>query len=552
MKLPQAIVHVLDGVRRRHLGVQLLEFPLMLLAVIAVAWTFQAVVDRVFELSWTIRALLLSLDGIAAAVLFWFFAIRPFVHRLDRKQAALLIERTVPEFRSSLISSVELAEKSADSPSGSRSLVEKLLEDTTRELRKSDIVGRVIRLKRLKRFSIWTVAGVLLAGVCFMMARPYSPFLARRILLSRVELPKDTVVADVTGAMWVVAGSDLELIAKAVGKIPGTARLRITLADGRMEFVPLTGSRTETGTFKHTVKNIREPFSYRFELNDGVGKNYRVNVRIPPTLRAIDFVQTYPKYTGMAETKLSPAGLRLVAGSKLAISATSSGPLTSAVLEIKGGDGDIPLTVSGDGKSIASGVLTVPTAGWKSISLRLTDESGESSVNNPVYQVTLTKDQPPVVLLTRPKKNEITVVAGATVSFAFKVSDDFGLKRAALAYRVLRHGLGGVDKEAEYGEMPIALEPGVNSFSRTMDWDLSRLVPPVTTGSKILCWIEAEDHNPGKNVAITRGSQRTITIVSEEQKRIDLLEFLGKRAEDIEKLYEQQREMNQTTDDSIR
>jgi hypothetical protein len=138
------------------------------------------------------------------------------------------------------------------------------------------------------------------------------------------------------------------------------------------------------------------------------------------------------------------------------------------------------------------------------------------------------------------------------VPFRFKISDDFGLKRAFLGYRVFRPTVGGSMEPAEEGELPIHLEGTEKSFSRTLDWDLSRLVPAVTMGCSITCWIQAEDNNPAKTSSPTRSAEKTILIVSEEQKRMELLELLGERAKDIERLYELQRGMNEKTDNLIR
>jgi len=221
-------------------------------------------------------------------------------------------------------------------------------------------------------------------------------------------------------------------------------------------------------------------------------------------------------------------------------------------VEIKGLDAPLPLKVSGDDKKEVKAELTVPGTGWKSMSIHLVSAAGEVSANDPVYRVDLVIDRPPTVVLSEPKKETLTVVAGAKVPFRFKVSDDFGIKRAFLAYRVFRPTVGGGMEPAEEGEIPIHYDGSQKSFSQTLEWDLSRLVPPVTVGSSINCWIEAEDNNPAKTSSSTKSPEKRIQVVSEEQKRMELLELLGERAKDIERLYELQRGMNEKTDNLIR
>ena len=543
---------MLDAVRRRWLAVRVAEFPVVQLAVIALAWVLQATADRWLELSWTARAVLLALDGAAVLALLWYFVIVPLRKRLDRRKAALLVERTQPRFRTSLISAVEFAERGSDYPAGSKSLVEQLLQDAAREAGKEDVARSVVKAERLKRFAMASAAALVMAAVCFAVGMPLSPLLVERILLSNTGFPDETKVEDVTRDLVVIAGTDAMVSAKAQGVVPQSGRLIVTHPGGKTETISVSPSRTEEGIFPYTVRNVREAFTYRFELHDGVGAEHRVAVRIPPTLQDIKFTQFYPKHTGLPEAVMSPANLRLLVNSKLKIEATGSEAIQSAMLEIKGQPDALPLTISGDAKTALKTELKVPETGWKSMSVHLVAASGELSTNDPVYRVELVRDRPPSVVVNQPRKDTITVVPGAKVPFVFKVSDDFGLKRVALSYRVFRPTGSGAVEAAEEGEIPVKFEADEKSFARTFDWDLSLLVPSVPVGSNISCWIEAEDNNPEKAAAITRSAEKMIRIVSEEQKRAELLELLGERAKDIERLYELQRGMNEKTDDSIR
>lgn len=551
-KLPQTLSRMLDGVRRRWLAVRVGEFPVLVVALLAFAWLLQGAADRWLELSWNARTVLLVLDVAAVLVLFWLLVIVPFRKRLDRRKAALLVERTMPEFRTSLISAVEFAEGKSVYPGGSRGLVEKLLEDTAREAEKKDVAKSVVPSGRLKSRLKWAVAALVLLVAGFVWAMPLSPLLAKRVLLSREAFPDETKVVDVSGDITVEAGADVLLSAKAVGVVPASGRLVIVYGNGSSETVPVSPVRGVRDVFQYAVKNVREGFGYRFELNDGKGADHRVEVRIAPVISAIKFTQIYPKYTGLPETAMSPASLRLLEGSVLRIEATASEALQAAVLEIKGEEDVMPLEVSGDEKTSLKKELQVPESGWKSMSLHLTSAAGEASANDPVYRVELVRDRQPAVVLTQPKKETVTVVEGAKVPFVFRAADDFGLKRVALSYRVFRPGTGGVMEAAEEGEIPMELEPGAKAVARTFVWDLGLLIPRVPVGGTISCWIEAEDNHPDKSRQDSRSAEKTIRVVSEQQKREELLELLGERAKDIERLYELQRGMNERTDDSIR
>lgn len=552
LPLPGGLSRALDAVRRRWLAVRVAEFPLLAAVVVALAWAAQAAVDRWLELSWNTRAVLLCLDGLAVLVLFWFLVVLPLARRLNRRKAALLVERTLPEFRSSLISAVEFSGKGSEIPPGSRALVEGLLARVTEQVGGRDIAGSVVGARRLRRIAIASVVGILVAVGFFISALPLSPLLVQRILLSHEVFPDETRVEDRSGEMEVVAGADAVLSAKAVGVVPANGILLVTHPDGREESVPVSPSRTEDGVFQFTVRNVREAFRYRFFLHDGEGQEHGVHVRIPPTLQKITFTQIYPKHTGLPETEMSPSNLRLLVGSKLKIQAVGSSALQSAALEIKGLPEMLPLEVGGDGKDTLTTELIVPESGWKSMSVHLVSAVGEPSVNDPVYRVELVRDRPPVIALMSPKKETITVIPDATVGLSFKVADDFGLKRVALCYRVFRPKGGKALEAAEASQLPIHYEQDEKSIVRNFEWDLSLLVPRVPVGGSITYWIEAEDNNPLKEASISRSVEKIIRIVSEEQKRDELLELMGQRAMEIEKLYELQKTMNEKTDDSIR
>ncbi|MBC8127919.1 MAG: hypothetical protein H8M99_12330 [Gloeobacteraceae cyanobacterium ES-bin-144] len=529
-----------------------MEYPAVLVTVIALAWLLQATADRLLELAWGVRAFLLCLDLAVALALLWFFVIVPFRMRMDRKKAALFVERTIPQFKTALISAVELSEHSSDHPQASQSLVGKLLEDTTRQAQKADVVRKVIQTKRIKYFASCAAATVVLALACSIYAWKSSPALLSRILLANTPLPHDTNVVSMSGDLTVIMGAEATLTARAGGKIPANGNLIVKSANGLSETITVSASRLDEGVFQYQVTNVREPFTYQFKLNDGTGPSHRVKVLIPPALDEIKLVQNYPKYTNLKEESMSASRLRLLEGSKLGIEATASEPLQSAVLVIDGEDQAIPLKISGASNSGIKGEVTVPGEKWKSMFIRLVSANGKYSANEPIYQVEIIKDLPPTVQFLQPKKDSITVVAGAKTPFSFKTGDDFGLKGVFLIYQILRPGLNGILEPAERGKIPVQFDSKEKSITHTIQWDLSRLVPAVGIGCHIRCWVEAEDYNPKKDASVTRSAEKEVEIVSEEQKHMELLELLGERAKDIDKLYELQRGMNEKTDDSLR
>src|SRR5690606_17348408 len=155
------------------------------------ALLLQATADFVFDLPWGARLILLLLDLAGLGWLTWRFLIRPWLRRLDRKGAALLIEREIPEFRSSLISSYEFTLPGADVLPQSAPPVGQPVEDTAARLSHTRELSHIVRPDRLKRFALWMLVPLLLAGGFGTLLPDISGLLIRRVFLSNARFPAE-------------------------------------------------------------------------------------------------------------------------------------------------------------------------------------------------------------------------------------------------------------------------------------------------------------------------------------------------------------------------
>jgi hypothetical protein len=552
LKLPAGLARVLDGVRRRNLAFSMAEFPICLLAAIATAWSLQGIADRVFDLSWTARCVLLALDFAGALWLICRFVVRPLTKRLDRKAAALLVERRIPEFRSSLISAVELSQTSADLLPQSRLLAERLLDDTAALALQLDVIARALPPGPLKKLAMRMSWPVLAAGLLLLAARPASGLLLKRILLSHEAFPARTNVISITGNLLVDAGSDATLAARAMGEIPIAGKLIVTRPGQAPEVLPVAPATPGGDTFCQVVRNIREPFTYRFELNAGVGSGHAMSVRYPPVVTNLRFTQLYPAYTGLPETVISPTALNLLEGSTLRIDGSASKALRSGGVRIRGTKESIALALSGDGNTVFRADLTVPSTGWKSLSIHLVGSENDISLNDPEYPIRIERDKPPAINLTVPKSETIGVLTNAKVPVSFELVDDHGFSSIGMSYQVFRPLPDGTTEQAGSGTIPFEAPEGSRSWKRDFDWNLARLLPAVPVGSCIIFWIEVADNNGGTaGPSVVRSPEKTIRIVSGEQKRLELLERMGEKAAEIERLYERQRSISDRIESAI-
>jgi hypothetical protein len=541
--LPAAVARVLDRVKRRQLAFALAEFPVLVVAGLATAWLLQAVADRVFHLPWSSRCVLLGLDVVGVFLLLERFVGRPWKRRLDRKGAALLIERGIPEFRSSLVSAVEFTSPGADVSTRSVPLVARLIAEVEERIESSEVVERVVRPDRLKKLLARAAGPMALALLLFAVFQPIAGLLLQRILLADVALPAATQVISVTQDITVDEGGQTVLTAKATGEIPPDGKMVISYAGKPAETLTVPRSDKSPDEFSLPMVNIREAFSYRFLLNDGTGEEHRVSVRFPPVAEGLKFVQVPPAYTGLPESELSPTALKLLEGSTLKVEGTSTRALREGELRIGGVAQSLALKIASTDHCGFSAEAAVPGEGWKNLSIHLCSAEGVESLKDAVYPVELIRDRAPAVTIHTPKDEASTVIANDTVPIAFEVGDDFGIRSVKLVYRVFRVMPDGSTEEGGDGEVPLVVPSGQTTWKHSFSWNLGLLMPQVSTGYSITFWIEATD-NHADTPGTGRSAERTLKVVSEQEKRLELLDLLGQKATEIERLYEQQRSVN--------
>lgn len=552
LPLPREIQRKLRCVAGRKLGVALAEGCSLILAVVSGAWISQGLVDWVFNLPWTVRLFLLIGDSAGVAFILWKFAFLPVRKRLSLPMVALLVEREIPSFRSLLISAVELSSGQPGHPQGSLDLVRETIARAAAHISELNVATRVVKTARLKRWLLWAVSGGVLFTSIFLWIPQKSNVLLQRILLSHSPLPTKTMVLAITEDMRVPLGSNVVLSAKAQGIIPKSGRVFITYSNNKRDVIPVTPGVEDNGVFSISLKNIQQPFSYYFALNDGTGVEFNVNILLPPTIESCRFVQNYPKYTGIKAAEMSPGNLSLLAGSRLQIEAKTTQPLRSAVLQIEGSNRKIPLAISGLGKRSIQGELAVPKEGLTGFSFLLENADGIPSVQNTVYHTNFIPDNPPEVELTAPTADTKTLTVRARPVIEFKTKDDYGIQKVILHYETVRPAPNGSEPAPESGSLELPPPPGGTLCKHSYLWDMAKQNPPLAVGCKVQYWIEAIDNNDVTGPGTAQSAKKTFEFVSQEAKEAELQEALSAKANDIGAIHETQTKVNEDLDNAIR
>jgi len=225
------------SVRAAKAGVDAMTGVVILIPVLIGLFALEMGTDWMVELSWPVRALVLTMIVGVTCYVAGRWIVRPLVRRPDDDQVALMIERGVPALRTRFIASVQLAREAALSKQAMSAMVRALVADTTAALSVMDfrrVIGKARLLRALKIGVPVTVAGLLLF---FMIGEP-GRILLRRAVLFNDPVPRMTRVTEATGDLVVAQGDNVSLAARAEGFVPSVGKVSLEHASGaKQDFV---------------------------------------------------------------------------------------------------------------------------------------------------------------------------------------------------------------------------------------------------------------------------------------------------------------------------
>ncbi len=355
-------------------------------------------------------------------------------------QMALQLEQTFPQLRGRLASAVEfLGEREDDPLAGSaelrRATVREAATDIDRIKLNDALDARPARrASLLMAFSAGLV--VLLALVNPQVARIATLRLANP--LSDIEWPRVNQLAFKTDVERLPRGRtfEVEVIDTGGASLPDDClvQYRYQNPDGSVSeesepLIPLGGQLLARR------EGVDRPFEYRAVGGDDHLMRWRsVELVEPPILAAGNLTLHFPDYTGWPARE-SELNTRALVGTKIAIDATSTTPLSTATVRL-GEDQALPATLSADGLQItlpsdAESALVVKesTTYW----FDLEDRAGFRSTPTPKYEIRSVPDALPTASIEHPQGN-IFVTVDAVLPVAIEAHDDLAIARVSLDY----------------------------------------------------------------------------------------------------------------------
>ncbi len=536
----------LAALRRKHLSVALLTGVAMVVVVAIEMLALAMFVDWWLELPWGVRLVLL----LGQCAVLGYMAVRmilaPLLHQPDEDDLALMVEKAMPEFRSRLIAAQQLARPGAVPPGASASLAAALVDDTERFAAPLDFT-RIVPTDKLKKFGLLALIVPTIAVLGFVAGRNVCGDLLKRAFLSNVPVPRKTRVLVQEGDRRIGIGDNVRLEALVQGVVPSSGKVALKFQNRRPQEFNLEQNRDNRVQFGRTIDNVQESFTYQVRVGDGLSPTYTVTAIPRPTVATIECEAHPPAYSKLPVAKRSLGDLTLLAGSTLKLKATGTKDITNALLHLAGVEQDVPMALNSQNPREMAGEFKAPAKGLNGFSIQMTDADGMESRDSAVYRVDVLPDKVPTVRILYPDRKEELITRQATLLISFEAADDFEISKVRLKYKT--------DALDEGAERTIELDPGDDHpqrLRRRYEWKIGDLRPLLPEGAVIEYWIEAQDNNDttGPGVGVT--DHQLAKVVSEAEKRADLLNRAGDFLGSINDVANDQEKLNRNLGTIIR
>ena len=496
--------------------------------------------DWWLDLPWAARLVSLVVQlGIFAYILLRFIA-APVLRQPDDDELALMVEKAKPEFRSRLIASLQLTRPAAVPAGASTALVGALVEETEALARPGDF-RKIVPTDRLKKFGILAVFIPIIAGMGFAAGYETCAVLLQRVFLSTVPVPRKTRIVVPEGDRIVGRGDAVRLEAFVEGIIPDHGKMEVKFRSRRGQEYPLEQNRDNKINFARTLENVQDDFTYRFYLGDGVSPTFHVKAIPRPTVSTIECRQDYPAYTGQPSQDRSLGDLSLLAGSVLKLKVTATKDLQSAGVLLTGVEGNLPMQGNPSNPREWTGQFNVPAKGLTGFQIQMLDTENMESRDSAIYRVDVLPDKVPTVRILKPDRKEELVTRVATMPVQFEARDDFAIARITLHYKVDKLN-EGAEKTIELdleGKLPQQIRP-------TYLWNIGGISPDLSEGHLIEYWLTVQDNNDATGPGIGTTDHQLAKVVSQEEKRDDLLSRAGDYLGSISDVATDQEKLNKS------
>ncbi len=366
------------------------------------------------------------------------------------------VETEFPELGSSLINLVQLSDGARSVPdtlhNGTRS-VPNTLHEAFREAAVRQAATEVARFRfdraavkesRWRRFvhcmqtqrdlaeSFLVLAALLAVALLCQRWLPNWGSAASRLLAPWEFVPSRGTVEIVRvspGDTEVLVGDDVAIAAEIRNPAdqPYHAWLFVTPEKGQESRLAMTADEKQQ-RYNVTVPAVLQPLKYRLEIGDSQTPLFTVGVHSKPVVESAEVTFHYPAYLGRKDETFLRRDLDLEAPqySMAELRLRTASPVAKGYLESAGER--FAGRVEEGGRLLAA---SMPLLKSGSYTVRLVDNAGLTDPNPRLNRITAITDQPPVVELLKPARQD-SAAPGTELHVMIRAGDDHGVGRLQL------------------------------------------------------------------------------------------------------------------------
>jgi hypothetical protein len=243
------------------------------------------------------------------------------------------------------------------------------------------------------------------------------------------------------GNTRVLYGNELEIAATVEGGVADHLELVLEGSDGSQSSLPMFSE--SSGTWRAVLSKLTEPSVYFVRSYRARSVKYTIDIITVPRIETVRVLVVPPEYAGQPnyEGPVPDEGVKGLRGTKVTVWATSNRPLSGGKLQVTRGRGtsrkadELAMQPTEPGGQEAFGQFEI--SGDGKFEFQVIDEAGQPSQQSFSCNVTLIKDQYPLVRILKPPPQSLATPT-ALLPVMLSSEDDCGISRLEL-FRSLNH-----------------------------------------------------------------------------------------------------------------
>lgn len=487
---------------------------------------FDLLVDWLFNLPGALRLVLMLAN---LAVIGWVCYRQWLTHlrRYDATRVSLQVERLHPDLNNLLVSYVQF-DGDAPSAHGSPQMIQVVRAQAMKVSTALDFSG-IVNFLTLRKLLIISGSVLCLFLASSVVAGEYYVILMGRMLnpFTSLTYPTRTRIEEITGPVAIKQGDKVELAARVSWEVPDQGSLHVKFGNASWEEVLI--ERGDKATFTQRFPKVAQSFTYYFQIGDARSERRQVKAVPSPRITSASVKLKFPSYAGRTPEEHARLHLPpILEGSEVAWELRldqplkegrihfTGNPLRSYKLSIDEADRRVARVAIDDMSPLLPESWARTSAANLGYYFEWTEAEHGFTFTDPTrYTLEVLPDKAPVVTLLKPRtgsaEDKIVSTTRKNLHVIFEVSDDYGLGKAWITYRV--------NNEPQVRRRPIGtFPPGAKNDLFQVQSLVKNSLPELKEGDIVTCSIEASDNRAGKaGPNLTQSPSFRLQIVNDKE-----------------------------------